>query len=243
MAILSDPRRPLLWDLDGTIVDTSRDITTAVNAMLAERRLPTLTVASVLQKVGYGVRHLVRQVLAEALVPSPGAAAGEEAMMDEPMLDEAVASFRRHYADHLVDTTGCYPGMDQLLRDLATSGRRMAVVSNKPQDHTRAILERLGLSSCFVAALGGDSLPRRKPDPEPLWHALMLCVSERPGEAIPSPNAVVIGDSLVDVLASRAAGLPVAVVAWGFEAPERLRQAEPEWCFDTPRELREALLG
>jgi phosphoglycolate phosphatase len=112
----------------------------------------------------------------------------------------------------------------------------MAVVSNKPEDATREILLRLGLLGCFVTALGGDSLPMRKPDPDPLLRALEVC---RPGA--PPGVAVMIGDSLPDIEAARSAGMAACGVAWGFDPDGEMRRIELDWWFETVEALGEAL--
>jgi phosphoglycolate phosphatase len=224
---LSEPDRPILWDLDGTIVDTRRDIASGVAGMFRDRGLVPLSREEVIKNVGRGVRVLVTRCLEDAGAP----------VRDEADLDEAVASFRDHYSRHLMDTTVPYGNLPEILLSLAERGRRMGVVSNKPEDFTRAILHELGLLACFGAVLGGDSLPVRKPSPKPLLHALRLC---SPG-TMPS-RAVLIGDSITDVQTARAAGMPVCAVAWGFDPEGQLRGSDPDWWVETPQELEGLLL-
>jgi phosphoglycolate phosphatase len=225
---LSDPGRPILWDLDGTIVDTRRDIASGVAGLFRERGLTPLSRDEVIRHVGRGVRVLVARCLEVAGHPAA----------DERDLDDAVERFREHYARHLMDTTVPYEALPELLLSLAERGRKMAVVSNKPEDFTRAILHEIGLLACFGAVLGGDSLPVRKPSPKPLLHALRLC---SPG-TLPS-QAVLIGDSVTDVQTARAAGMPVCAVAWGFDPEGLLKDSDPDWRVETPQELHRLLLG
>jgi phosphoglycolate phosphatase len=227
-AELRDPRKILIWDLDGTIVDTGRDIASGVAGLFRERGLPPPSREAVIRCVGRGVRVLVTRCFEEAGQPLHG----------ETEINDAVRLFREHYARHLMDTTVPYPGLPEILRACKARGQKMGVVSNKPEDFTQDILRALGLFECFAVVLGGDSLSSRKPSPEPLLHVLHHCdQSGKPSDAI------VIGDSVTDLDAARAAGMPVCGVAWGFDPEKQLEGAELDWWITTPEELREALLG
>ena len=259
---LADPGRVLIWDMDGTIADTRADIATGVVEMLRELGRPPLDLAHVIRNVGHGVSVLVAGCLADTGKPARDAAE----------VEHGVAVFRAHYWRHLMDTTVAYPGMPETLRELANRGRLMAIVSNKPQDATIEILRRMGLLDCFAVVLGGDSLSVRKPDPAPLLHALRLCqaagsagprISSRDNvspyarhsasghdpagadsfpEVVPD-NAAMIGDSLPDVQAARAARVPVCGVAWGFDPDGEMRRVKLDWWFESVEELGRALLG
>lgn len=226
--LLSDPARPLLWDLDGTIVDTRRDIAAGVNALLDRAGLPALSLESVTRKVGKGVGNLVARSLEEAGRPA----------RDDADLAASIDIFRVEYGRHLLDTTRPYDRLDEILRALRARGRRMAVVSNKPEDLSRRILEHLDLAGCFCAILGGDSRPTRKPDPEPLFFALSLCAPD----AMPS-QAALVGDSLIDAEAARAAGMPFCAVAWGYDPEKQLAETHHDWWAETPERLHALLLG
>lgn len=175
---LADPGRALIWDLDGTIADTRADIATGVIEMLRELGRPPLDLSQVIRNVGHGVNVLVAGCLAEAGQPARNAAE----------IVRGVEIFRTHYWRHLMDTTAPFPGIPEILCKLAARGRPMAIVSNKPQDATREILRRMDLLDCFVVVLGGDSLPVRKPDPQPLWSALQSCLAATPGAAARGPE-------------------------------------------------------
>jgi phosphoglycolate phosphatase len=258
---LADPDRVLIWDLDGTIADTRSDIATGVLEMLHELGRPPLDLAQVIRNVGRGVHVLVAGCLADTGRPA----------RDATEIEHGVEVFRAHYWRHLMDTTVPYPGMPEILRDLATRGRLMAIVSNKPQDATREILRRMELLNCFAVVLGGDSLPTRKPDPAPLLHALRLCLAMAPdgpwlvpgkwvgrhaadsagGHAdaddslreLAPDHAAMIGDSLPDVQAARAAGMPVCGVAWGFDPDGEMRRVTLDWWFESVEELGRAVRG
>jgi len=218
----------VLFDLDGTLVDTSADIATGVNATLAEHGFGPLPIGTVLEHVGRGVRVLMQSCFEQECRVSPDDVGG---------LDRVVSEFRRNYAAHLLDTTRLYPGIREMIDRLHAAGIAMAVVSNKPEDLSRRILEGLRLDYRFVAVLGGDTLPSRKPDPAPLLHAL---------ERIGPPRAAapaMVGDSEIDIEAARAAAIPVAAVAWGFGPQDRLAKAAPDHLAHDPADLEGWLTG
>lgn len=216
----------ILWDLDGTLAETRRDIATGVNLLLAQRGLPGLSVEQVGRHVGRGSRVLVTRCLQEAGIAEPSPAD----------VEAGYADFLRHYGLHLLDTTHAYPDVPEMLARLHARGMAMAVVSNKPEALCLRLLSGLDLDRYFGAVLGGDSLPQRKPSPEPLLQAL-----ERIGAA--GRPALMVGDSRIDVVAARAAGLPVAAVTWGFEGAESLRAAEPDMIFDRADLIEAWVLG
>lgn len=218
----------LIWDLDGTILDTKRDIATGVNEMLRALGRPALSLERVLHHVGRGVRVLVERSLRDAGLIEIGSAE----------IDSGVELFRVHYRRHMFDSTIPYPGIPELLRDLAGRGAAMAVVSNKPEAATRTLVETLGFAPLFRIVMGGDTLPVRKPDPQPLRHALATC---RTG-ATPE-EAILIGDSMTDLLTGRAAGMPVCGVGWGFDPDGEFRREGADWWVESAEELREILLG
>jgi phosphoglycolate phosphatase len=228
------PRQPrfavVLFDLDGTLVETRRDIATGVNAMLDERGLGPLSVEQVSRHVGSGARVLVTRCLAEF---------GVEVSTDTE-IDAAYASFHRAYAFHLLDTTRPYDGIDAMCRALEEAHISMAIVSNKPEDLSRRVLEGVGLARYFPVVVGGDSLPVRKPDPAPLFHALKLMGIEAAAATQP---VLMVGDSDIDIRAARAAGMPVAAVSWGFAPSAELEAAEPDRLVGEVRELEAWILG
>lgn len=183
----------VLWDLDGTLVDSSGDIAAAVDRTLTAWGLPSLGLAGVRPFIGHGARNLVERCV--------GAAGGrfEPAMLEHFLVD---------YRAHLCERTAVHPpGLRALLARVRAP---MAVVTNKPEAHSRALLEAVGLAGHFPVVLGGDSLPRRKPDPAPLFEAM---------RRLGASGAVMVGDAAPDVDAARAAGLPVIGVAWGIGDP------------------------
>jgi phosphoglycolate phosphatase len=207
--------RLLVFDLDGTLVDSSRDIAAAVNAAL-ERVAPgtaPVSLDAVLSFVGEGARLLVERSLRHAGLGLPA--------------DDVLPVYLECYRERLLDTTRLYPGVEEALDALA--GTTLAVLTNKPGDMSRTILDGLGVASRFARVWGAGDVPSRKPDPAGLL-ALMAELGAAKGETW------MVGDSATDVLAARAAGVRVAGVAWGFH-PAPLRSARPDRLVDDPRSL------
>jgi phosphoglycolate phosphatase len=184
----------LVFDLDGTLIDSRRDITTAINRMRAERGLPPLALEQVVTMVGEGARLLVERALG-------GEATG-------PALDEALAGYLEHYRQVCLDTTQPYPGVESMLETLAPL-YPLALLSNKGEALSLRILEGLGLRRFFREVLGGDSLPSRKPDP-----AGLLLLADRLG--VTPDRLLLVGDTWVDAMTARNAGSAFALVEWGF---------------------------
>jgi len=185
----------VIFDLDGTLVDTRADLTTAVNLMRADYDLPPLSLATVVSFVGDGMRNLVERALRDASHP--------------PLLDTAISSMRSHYAEHLLDKTCLYPGVSDTLIAVRRLGYRLAVVSNKPVEFTKQICQDLHLASSFEVILGGDSCAKRKPDPAPLLNALEMAACAKQGSWM-------VGDNYTDVEAGIAAGLRICFCTYGF---------------------------
>jgi len=151
---------PVIFDLDGTLIDSAPDIHAAANAILAERGLAPLSLVQVRSFVGKGVPHLV-QCLLEASHKDPHG----------PMHGEMMRAFAARY-EKAVHLTTLYPGVREALSALAAKGHPLGICTNKPIAPTRAVLAHFGLLDSFGAILGGDSLPMRKPDPAPLIKCL-----------------------------------------------------------------------
>ncbi|MDW8216100.1 MAG: HAD-IA family hydrolase [Acidobacteriota bacterium] len=213
--------RALLFDLDGTLVDSRRDLATALDLTLSELGLPSLGVEVVTRFVGDGARRLVERGLT---------AACPDKFFSEDFVTEALERFKAHYAQCLLATTQPYPNVVAVLEHFAALPK--AVVTNKPVAFSEAILQGLGLRAYFVGVIGGDTLPERKPHPAPVLAGLVAC-----GVADPSA-AVMIGDSPNDIRAGRAAGTRTCGVTYGFRAAHEL--AEADIVIDDLSRLRES---
>ena len=193
--------RLVIFDLDGTLVDTAPDLSAALNAALAEVGRPGIDPATVRHLVGHGARALIER----GLVATGGGTDADVA--------RALPAFLYYYAAHIADGSRPFPGTEAALDRLALAGVVLAICTNKPVGLADALLEALGWRSRFAAVLGGDSLDVRKPDAR---HVAATAA----GAGVPLTDAVFVGDTALDVAAARAAGVPVIVVAFGFaDAP------------------------
>lgn len=208
----------LIFDLDGTLVDSRQDLIESVNAMLQHFHRPELPGDAIASYVGDGAPMLVRRALGD---PD-----------EEQFVQEALEYFLSYYRVHKLDNTHLYPGVKEALealRDQDGGERRMAVLSNKPVNPSRAIVEALGLGDFFVRVYGGNSFHSKKPDPLGV-HTLLEETGTR------SDEAIIIGDSSIDVITGRNAELWTCGVTYGF-SPRTLDDAPPDVLIDSPDEL------
>jgi phosphoglycolate phosphatase len=184
----------IVFDLDGTLVDSRLDLAGSANRLLEQFGAGPLPVDQIVGMVGEGARMLVGRVLAAAGVDTD--------------LDVALARFLTIYDEHLVDHTRLYPGVIDALR--ALEGRAaLAVLTNKPGHHSTRLLEALDVRRCFFEVIGGDARWPRKPDPASLQH--LIAVS-----GVPPASAIMVGDSMVDVETARRAEARVCIARYGF---------------------------
>ena len=189
--------RAILFDLDGTLVDSRADLALAVNLTRRDLGLPEINESLVASYVGDGVRALLTRALPEC----------------PDRLEEALRLNRGHYQAHLLDRTRLYPGLPAALDVLLGLGYRLGVVTNKPREFTLPILEGLGVAGRFTAVVAGGDCPRLKPDPAPLRLALDLCGCGAEGSWM-------VGDHVADLAAGRQAGLRRALCRYGFGDPQ-----------------------
>ena len=209
------PARALVFDLDGTLVDSRADLAAAVNRTRADLDLPPLALDEIVAMVGEGARRLVSRAL--------------DGLEGEP-LERALARFLFHYEPRCTVETRPYPGLSGLLA--AEAARRpLALLTNKPERTSRRILDAFGWSPLFSALVGGDTLPVRKPDPGGL-----LWIAERLG--LPAGELALVGDTRIDAETATAAGCRFVWVEWGFA-----RGAERDELDRGPRAATAAELG
>lgn len=208
----------LIFDLDGTLVDSKADIAQALNATLGMMGLPPLSLDLVGSMVGNGAPVLVRK----ALGPS----------FSEADVARALQFFLTYYHEHLLDHTCAYPGVKEGLERLRHLP--MAVLTNKPIRSTTAIIQGLGFSDYFFRMYGGDSFAAKKPDP-----AGILALLKESGAA--REKTVMVGDSYVDVRTARNAEVRACGVAWGFQ-PESFAQDPPDILISRMDELADYVL-
>lgn len=222
-----DPHRIrlLVFDLDGTLIDSRLDLVHSVNATLRHIGRPELDADVIASYVGDGAPVLVRRVL------------GDADLANEGLLGEALDYFLGYYRLHKLDHTVVYEGIPETLARLAEPlnglQREMAVLSNKPVNPSRDIVQALGLGDFFVRIYGGNSFPTKKPDPLGIQTILQET-------GVTAEEALMIGDSSVDVLTGRNAGLWTCGVTYGF-APRTLVEVPPDVLVEKPRELGELL--
>jgi phosphoglycolate phosphatase len=208
----------LLFDLDGTLVDSRADLANATNLTLAELGREPLPDARVITFVGEGARLLVERALKATQNGAP----------EVPDVDGALGIFRRHYGKHLLDQTRVYPEVEQTLASLPHIPK--AVVTNKPYEFTIKLLEGIGLLPYFEVVFGGDSLAERKPSPMMLIEAARRC-DARVSECL------MIGDSRVDVEAGRAASMKTCGYIPGFRGRTELVEAGVDYLIERFNEL------
>ncbi len=220
-----DPHRIrlLVFDLDGTLIDSRLDLIHSVNAMLQHIDRPELDGDVIASYVGDGAPALVRRAVGDT--------------DDEALFKRATEYFLGYYRLHKLDHTTVYSGMAETLASLAVPSngvqRLMAVLSNKPVNPSRVIVQALGLGDFFVRVYGGNSFATKKPDP-----LGVRTILQETGVA--ADEALIIGDSAIDILTGRHAGLWTCGVTYGF-APHSLEDVPPDVLIDSPRELEELL--
>jgi phosphoglycolate phosphatase len=192
------PTPALIFDLDGTLVDTAPDLLGALNAVLLQEGRRKVDLADLRHLVGHGARAM----LAEAMIRT-----GEPAPAER--LPGLVDAFIAHYRDHIADESRPFPGVEQTLVRFAAQGARMGVLTNKPQELAVPLLDKLDLTKFFGAIHGAGRFSYNKPDARVFHHVVDELGGARSG-------AIMIGDSTTDVATARAAGVPVVLLSYGY---------------------------
>ena len=214
----------VIFDLDGTLLDTLEDLAAAVNHALSVRRLPLHTVEEYRNMVGHGVRNLVKQALERSL---------QGTSPDDTLIDAALADFKARYTAHISDRTRPYPGMQALLSRLHRCGIRLAIASNKFQAGTERLAAEFFPDIPFVAILGNREGYPLKPDPEIVEEVLRNAGAGK-------DEAVMVGDSMTDMRTASAGGIQGIAVTWGY----RCLEPSPEYSrVSSAAELEQVLLS
>ena len=193
---MTNPKPIILFDLDGTLIDSAPDLVGTLNIILKRHGRSTLTISAVKKLVGNGARALLERGFKETGAPAEN-------------LDALTVEFIETYVPNCAVLSRPFSGVIETLDTFANSGYRMAVCTNKPQAPSETILIELGLMQYFEVVVGGDFFPMRKPDPQHLLGALQLMDA-------PENPAIMVGDSYNDVASARNAGMPVIVVTYGY---------------------------
>jgi len=190
--------RTIVFDLDGTLVDTAPDLIGSLNVLFARERLAPVTLDEGRGMIGGGVRRLIERALS---LQGRTFTAAE--------IDALIADYVTHYAEHIADNSRPFPGVEAALDALAARGDRFAVCTNKLAWLSVRLLDRLGLSARFVAICGRDTFAIGKPDPEVLRRTIQAAGGDLAG-------SIMVGDSATDISTARAAGVPVVAVDFGY---------------------------
>lgn len=212
--------RLLIFDLDGTLVDSKQDLVNSVNATRAWLGCAPISAARISSYVGDGAQALLRRALPEIT--------GE-------VFERAFRYFLDYYREHMLDHTVIYPGVREALDQFHTAGVAMAVLTNKPVRFSVSMIEGLGLDLHFFRIYGGNSFEQKKPHPAGV-HALMA------EAGVAAAHTLIVGDSAVDVLTARNAGVSSCGVPWGIQ-PETFEHARPDAMVQDLRDLVPLVLG
>jgi phosphoglycolate phosphatase len=205
----------VLFDLDGTLIDTAGEIADAVNDTLAELGLPVVTEADVRTWVGHGTQSLMVRASAQVQGLS------EQALRESGQLPHIMAVFARHYLARCGTRSQLYPHVREALSALRAQGVRLAVVTNKESAYTQVILDAHGLTPVFDRVVSGDTFPIRKPDPT----GVLACLE---GFGVSREQALFVGDSSVDVATARNAGVAVWALPYGYNLGQPIEASQPD---------------
>src|SRR5882757_576346 len=192
------PAPTIVFDLDGTLVDTAPDLVDTLNVILGRHQVPPVAFDDARAMIGAGVKPLLQRALASKGLNVPAAE-----------IDLLFEEYLKLYADHIADRSRPFPGLEAALDELAGAGCRLAVCTNKLEWLSVLLLRKLELAQRFAAICGQDTFAMRKPDPE----MLRLTIARAGGD---SANAIMVGDSMTDVATAKAAGIPVVAVDFGY---------------------------
>lgn len=215
----------VLIDVDGTLVDSVPDLAYCVDEMRKHLDMPEHGEDRVREWVGNGVERLVRRALIGKLEGEP----------DEELYEKAFPVFMELYAENTSKRSHLYPGVQEGLDYLKSEGYKLGCVTNKAAQFTEPLLKDLGVFDYFITVISGDTLPKKKPDPMPLLHAAEIF-------GVTPAQSMMIGDSISDVKAARAAGFQIICMTYGYNHGVDIRDANPDAVMDSMAELP-ALLG
>lgn len=222
-----DRKKLLIFDFDGTLIDSVPDLADAANSMLSQLGKPTYPLATVQEWIGNGARVLVERALSGSVEIDPNLASVD--------VEAAERLFFEAYAAHDTSKTTAYPDVDAGLKQLSNAGFTLALVTNKPIRFVPDILASLGWTPYFSMVLGGDSLAVKKPDPAPLLHVCKTLEFD-------ISQATMIGDSINDIQAGKRANIDTIGLSYGYNYGRDIRDSQPNQTFDNFKALLDWLL-
>ena len=212
--------KAVVIDLDGTLLHTAPDLAEAAQRMLKDLKMPPVSLEKIQSYIGNGVANLVKRALTGEMQGKPDAA----------LFAKALPLYEKHYDEVLHRETKPYPGVMDGLNALRDAGYTLVCITNKAQRFTLPLLDEMGMRSYFDLILSGDSLPRKKPDPLPLRYAAIYYEVE-------PKDLLLVGDSLNDSLAARAAGCPVVLLPYGYNGGKDVREQDCDAVIDSLPEV------
>ena len=213
-----------LFDLDGTLVDSAPDISLALNSALTDSSLPVLGEHKVRSYIGEGSKRLVHRAITRKY----------EGVADKNLYDQVSKKFLDNYADNIFIKSKIYPKVKETLCELRNHKISLGCVTNKPYEFAISLLKATDLIKYFAIIIGGDSLPKKKPDPEPIIYAIKKLGTRK-------ENTTMIGDSITDLTAAKNAGVQSICVSYGYSGDVDLSTQNPDKIINSMEELPEAI--
>ena len=208
----------MIFDLDGTLVDSKDDLTAAVNFIRRKYTLSDINSAEVASYLGNGIRRLIDSVLPNEL--------------SKEDKQNAFLIFNQYYSEHLLDTTYVYPGICDMLRALPST--KKAVLSNKTEVYTKKIIENLGLAEYFIKICGGDTFPEKKPSCLPI-NSIIKELN------VKKDHTVMVGDGVNDILCGKSAGISTIAVLYGYSSRAKIEANSPSFIASNPSDILDFL--
>ncbi len=223
--VMLQQKTVLLFDLDGTLVDSAPDLALALNMTLRDLKLCEYNEPTIRRWVGNGAKLLIERALSSTSKTNKS---------DPALVNDALALFVQHYQNGLCIKSALYSDVKEGLLTLKASGFRLAIITNKSEAFISPILVGLGIGGLFEVLIGGDTLSEKKPHPAPLNYALQQL-------KVPAEQCLMIGDSKNDILAAKAANITSVGLTYGYNYGENIADYQPDFCFDSFSELLAAL--
>jgi phosphoglycolate phosphatase len=205
----------VIFDFDGVIADTGKDIVASVQATQKHYNLPKLDYTTIMSYVGHGAKYLIDCSMKQ---------------LSQEDCAEALKWYKDYYKNHPCDKTSLYDGFENVVAQLAERGISMSIVSNKPEAITLLVVEQLGIAKYFTKIIGPESVSKMKPDPE----GLLLCLDAMGASA---ENSIMVGDSFTDIQAGKAAGMHTCAILYGYGDKDKLKAENADYSASATNEI------